>query len=178
MHKFIYILAFLFLGLCVVQAQGPPPPPTGGNFSSVGIRGGDATAHIIQPIEINKVADLRFGNIAAGTAAGAVIIAASGDRSYTGDVRLIAAGDDSSPASFELTGYPDAAFTISLPMSIMIATGVHEMEVIGFESSLGNSSILNSLGEASLQVGATLNVEANQKAGLYQGSFEVTVAYN
>ncbi len=178
MKKFIFILAFTLLGVCVLKAQGPPPPPAGGNFATVGIRGGDATAHIIQPIEINKVADLRFGNIAAGPAAGAVVIATSGDRSSSGNVTIIDAGDNSSAATFDITGHPDATFTVNLPISIMIASGIYEMEVIEFESSLGDSSILNNLGEANLKVGATLNVEANQEPGFYTGSFDVTISYN
>lgn len=179
MKKVLFILVFTFLVVFLAGAQGPPPPPTGGgDYAAVGIRGGDATAHIIQPIEINKITDLRFGNIAAGTAAGAVVISTTGDRSSLGNVTLIDAGDNSSAAKFDITGHPDATFTISLPLSIRIATGIYEMEVIDFESSLGDSSILNAQGEASLKVGATLNVEANQEPGFYTGSFDVTISYN
>ncbi|MBN2682931.1 MAG: DUF4402 domain-containing protein, partial [Bacteroidales bacterium] len=40
-----------------------------------GTTDGEASAHIIQPLEISKVADLKFGNIAAGPSAGTVVIA-------------------------------------------------------------------------------------------------------
>lgn len=138
----------------------------------------DASARIITPLEINKVQDLLFGNIAAGPTAGTVVIATDDNRTHTGGVTLISAGNTSHAAEFGITGYPDASFTIDIPTSIKLEFGANEMDVDNFESSLGAASSLDEQGEANLKVGATLNVEANQEAGLYQGSFEVTVAYN
>lgn len=138
----------------------------------------EASARIVTPLEINKVQDLLFGNIAAGPTAGTVVIATDDSRTNTGGVTLISAGNTSHAAEFGITGYPDATFTIDVPTSIKLASGDQEMDVDNFVSSLGASSSLNGQGEANLKVGATLNIEANQEAGLYQGSFDVTVAYN
>jgi len=139
----------------------------------------DASARIVAPLEITKVADLKFGNIAAGPSAGTVVMSAADVRTGTGGVTLIAAGNVSNAAAFDITGYPDASFTISLPASITtLASGANEMEVDNFVSSLGASSNLDGSGEAELKVGATLNVDANQAVGLYTGSFDVTIAYN
>jgi hypothetical protein len=52
------------------------------------------------------------------------------------------------------------------------------MQVNDFVSNLGDNSVLSNEGTANLKVGATLNVEANQTPGLYEGKFDVTVAYN
>lgn len=53
------------------------------------------------------------------------------------------------------------------------------MTVDNFYSSLNSdNSFLDANGEANLQVGAILNVAAQQAAGLYSGSFDVIVAYN
>jgi hypothetical protein len=52
------------------------------------------------------------------------------------------------------------------------------MEVDNFVSSLGATNSLSNQGTATLVVGATLNVEANQAPGLYSGTFDVVVAYN
>jgi len=175
---FIFILCFSFL----LKAQGPPTPPTGGNFATVGSSnnrsGGDASAVIVQPNEISKVTNLSFGNIAAGNSFGTVVIDVYGERDASGGVTLISAGNVSSPAIFDITGFPNATFTISLPEVIYLTSGSDQMEVINFVSDLGNSSLLNQEGEAQLKVGATLNVDANQPPGLYIGSFDVTVAYN
>ena len=53
-----------------------------------------------------------------------------------------------------------------------------QMTVNNFVSSLGADSVLDANGAATLGVGATLNVAAQQAAGLYSGSFDVIVAYN
>ena len=139
-----------------------------------------ASANIIQPLEIVKTADLAFGNIASGTSEGTVVIATDGARTSTGGVTLIEAGNVSNAASFDINGYADASFTIEVPASIVIETagGAEQMTVDNFVSSFGADSVLDANGEATLQVGATLNVSAQQAAGLYSGSFDVIVAYN
>ncbi|MDH4472188.1 MAG: DUF4402 domain-containing protein, partial [Fluviicola sp.] len=138
----------------------------------------DASARIVSPLQITKTADLKFGNIAAGPAAGTVDMAITDVRSATGGVTLISAGNVSNAAAFDIIGYPDATFTISLPSTILIASGANDMQVDNFVSSLGATSALDAQGESALKVGATLNVDANQPVGLYTGSFDVTVAYN
>ncbi len=139
-----------------------------------------ASANIVQPLQIAKTADLAFGNIASGTADGTVVIAVDGSRTSTGGVTLIEAGNVSNAASFGITGFADATFTIEVPASIVIETagGADQMTVNNFVSSLGANSVLDMNGEATLGVGATLNVSAQQAAGLYSGSFDVIVAYN
>jgi hypothetical protein len=138
----------------------------------------DASANIVEPLQITKTADLKFGNIAAGPSAGQVDMSISDVRTATGGVTLITAGNVSNAAAFDIIGYADASFTISLPASILIASGANDMLVDNFISSLGATSTLDAAGAAALKVGATLNVDANQPVGLYTGSFDVTVAYN
>ena len=138
----------------------------------------DASAKIVEPLQITKTADLKFGNIAAGPSAGQVDMSISDVRTATGGVTLITAGNVSNAAAFDIIGYADASFTISLPSSILIASGANDMLVDNFVSSLGATSTLDAAGAAALKVGATLNVDANQPVGLYTGSFDVTVAYN
>ena len=138
----------------------------------------DASARIVSPLQITKTADLLFGNIAAGPSAGTVDMAVNDVRTASGGVTLIAAGNVSNAAAYDIIGYPDATFTISLPSSILIASGANDMQVDNFISSLGATSALDAQGAAALKVGATLNVAANQAVGLYTGSFDVTVAYN
>lgn len=138
----------------------------------------NASANIVQPLEIMKVADLAFGNIAAGPVSGTVTIDTDGSRSGDGGITLIAAGNVSNAANFSIVGYPEATFTIELPSSILIESNGNEMMVDNFVSSLGDMSTLDVDGNSDLTVGATLNVEANQEPGLYTGTFDVTVAYN
>ncbi len=138
----------------------------------------DASARIVSPLQITKTADLKFGNIAAGPSAGTVDMSVTDVRTAAGGVTLIAAGNVSNAAAFDIVGYPDASFTISLPASILITSGANDMLVDNFISSLGATSALDAQGAAALKVGASLNVGANQPVGLYTGAFDVTVAYN
>jgi hypothetical protein len=139
---------------------------------------GSATATIVIPLEISKEVDLAFGNIAAGPSAGTITIATDGSRSGMGGVTLIEARNISSAAHFTIVGYPSATFAITLPYVIDITDGNSAMSVDNFVSDLGPTSNLDGNGQAGLNVGATLNVNAGQESGLYTGSFDVTVAYN
>lgn len=147
-------------------------------FHNSGMATGEATANIVEPIQVEKTADLAFGNIAAGTAEGIVTISTDGSRNANGGVTLISAGNNSQAASFYIIGYPDATFAIDLPASIVISYNSEEMVVDNFESDLGSVSQLSGIGEAYLNVGASLNVNSNQAPGLYIGTFDVIVAYN
>lgn len=169
MKKFLVFTAAI-LTTVGVFAQGNPTATASAT----------ASANIIQPLEIVKTADLAFGNIASGTSEGTVVIATDGARTSTGGVTLIEAGNVSNAASFDVNGLADASFTIEVPASIVIETagGADQMTVDNFVSSLGADSVLDANGEAALNVGATLNVSAQQAAGLYSGSFDVIVAYN
>jgi len=170
MKKVVLIFASLLVIVAVsntVKAQTPASTATA-----------TASAQIIQPLVITKVTDLAFGNIASGTAAGTVVIDTESNRMGDGGITLITAGSVSNAANFSITGYAEATFTIELPTSIVIASSGNEMTVDNFVSSLGETSTLDELGAADLYVGATLNVEANQAPGLYEGTFDVTVAYN
>ena len=138
----------------------------------------NASARIVAPLEIMKDVDLAFGNIAAGPAAGTVTIATDGLRSGDGGITLITAGNVSHNAQFSIIGYPEATFSIALPSSIVLESNGNEMIVDQFVSDLGSASVLSAIGEATLNVGATLNVEANQAPGLYNGTFDVVIAYN
>lgn len=52
------------------------------------------------------------------------------------------------------------------------------MLVHQFISDLGDNSVLSDMSEATLNIGDTLNIEANQAPDLYNRTFDVVVAYN
>ncbi|MEI6851874.1 MAG: DUF4402 domain-containing protein [Bacteroidota bacterium] len=169
MKKTILLLSGMFVMFCSINTNAQTASSTA-NAS--------ASARIVTPLEIMKTVDLAFGNIAAGPSAGTVTIATDGSRSGNGGITLIEAGNVNSAAQFAIVGYPSATFAISLPVSIDITNGTSTMAVDNFVSDLGAASTLDGNGEAGLNVGATLNVNAGQEPGLYTGSFDVTVAYN
>jgi hypothetical protein len=133
----------------------------------------EAAATIVAPITIEKSVDLNFGNIAAGAAAGTVVLGTDGQRTAT-NVILPSVQGTVSAAEFSVTGLAGSLYSIKLPGTISISSGSASMSVNNFTE---NASKTLANGRETFQVGATLNLDANQATGTYQGSFEVTVDY-
>jgi hypothetical protein len=137
-----------------------------------------ASATIINPLSIMKNSDLVFGNIASGSSWGSVTINTDGSRWANGGVTLIESGNYNSAASFGITGYPYATYSISLPYSVSITNGSSWMEVNSFVTDMGYYNSLDWYGNGYMNVGATLNVNPGQEPGYYTGSFDVTISLN
>lgn len=141
----------------------------------------DASARIITPIDITKVDNLVFGNIAASSSTGTVVIApdATGTRTSAGGVTPSVIGSYGS-AEFTVTGEANSTYTISVPSSVTISDGnSHSMTVNNFLTNEADLiGTFSPSGSQTIYVGATLNVGASQATGNYTGSYAVTVAYN
>ena len=136
-----------------------------------------ATATILTPIAITKTVDLNFGNLAVHpTTAGTLALATDNNRSITGGVTLMPAGTVSA-ASFTVTGNTNAIYTITLPGSIVITDGTHNMTVNAFTSTPATTGTLT-LGTSTLRVGATLVVPGGQSAGIYTNTTDLDVTVN
>jgi hypothetical protein len=140
-----------------------------------------ASATIITPISIVKTADLVFGNVAINSSLGTVVINPAGSRSATGGVTLPATAGTVSAASFTVSGEAGYTFSITLPSG---ATSIdddasHTMTVDNWVSDPTSTATLSG-GTSTVNVGATLNIGANQAAGVYTSDtpFNVTVNYN
>ena len=145
----------------------------------------DAGANIITPISISNTQGLDFGDIVSQTNAFKVIMSASGSRTdgsgLTGDQSPLLSTDAGNQALFTIKGEEDYKFSVLLPTSIDLSasgvTGAKDMAVDTFTSNLNAANNTLTGGSVDLSVGATLNVNATQAAGVYEGSFTVTVAY-
>jgi uncharacterized protein DUF4402 len=133
-----------------------------------------AQAVIVNPIVIAKNTDLDFGKVAAGTGVGTVVMSNAGLRTPSG-VLLPSTTGTVSVATFTVTGDAGASYSLTLPNSTTINSGGDSMLVNAFTSDSANTI---TGGSVVIHVGATLNVGASQPAGLYTGSFNVTVDYN
>ena len=139
-----------------------------------------ATGTIIAPIAISKTADMNFGNIVSGAALGTVVLTPAGVRSKTGGVFLPGTAGTVAAASFTVTGAIGFTYAITLPAAATTVTsGGNTMTVDTWTSTPTVTGTLAG-GTQTLTVGGTLNVAANQAAGLYVSgtAFTVTVAYN
>lgn len=139
---------------------------------------GTATAKVLAPIAIAAGANLNFGSVAASAALGTVVITPAGARSVTGGVGAVTDGANSPTSGvFTVTGAAGIGFSITLPATATITSGVNTMTVNAFTSTPSGTGTLVA-GTATVNVGATLNVAANQVAGSYTGTYPVTVNYN
>ena len=164
-----FLPALLVLGTVPMFAQAVVGAPTASATAS-------ASARIYQPISIAKTADLNFGSMIATPAAGQVSLTPAGVRTATGGA-VLASAVGVSAAAFAVAGEPNTSFSVALPASIQIASGVNSMTVDTFSTDAA-AYLLDAAGAHPLSVGANLSLAANQPAGLYSGSFSVTVAYN
>jgi hypothetical protein len=142
-----------------------------------------ATATIIAPITIANAVDMNFGNLAiqAGTA-GTVVIAPAGTRTRTAGVTLPSTTGTFTQASFTVGGEGVYTYTITLPSTNYTITdpvSTATMIVNTFTITPSGTGTLTA-GAQTLNVGATLNVEAAQTPGVYTNAtgFDVTVNYN
>jgi hypothetical protein len=138
-------------------------------------------AKVIAPISISNAGSthLNFGTISRSSVAGSVTISASGERSSSGGASVLTSSLFAA-APFSISGESSAGFNLTLPDNddvLMTRTGgTEKMEVTNFTHNSG--LVLSSSGTATFSVGATLNLDADQVAGEYTGTFSVTITYN
>lgn len=128
------------------------------------------------PISIVVTQNMAFGTLApdvliSGTA---VIDPSTGIKTITGGVFDF--GGVHNPAIFAVAGKKNTAFTITLPGAITLDSGGNSMTLNTFTSNPA-VGLLDSAGAATITVGATLQVGANQATGSYTGLFDITVNY-
>lgn len=130
--------------------------------------------------------DLAFGTFIAGATAGTVVVSTAGARSATGGVVLLTNAQFAQPAAgtMPVSGTGNRTYQITLPASATLSrTGGGSMSVGTFTSNplpglngtKGYGQLAN--GAQTISIGATLSVGANQTAGSYSGTFDVTVVY-
>jgi hypothetical protein len=138
----------------------------------------DVKAKIVVPIVLSNTLSLDFGTISTSASAGTVKVTSAGVSSITGGVTLLTS--TKTAASFKVTGLPNATYLVTLPAAATTLTdqetSTKTMTVDAWENS--TAGILSASGTQDFTVGATLHVGANQAAGTYKGTFNVTVAYN
>lgn len=152
----------------------------------------NSSAEIVAPLTIIDNSGLaggttlNFGRMTISpTENGTCVLSAANVRSVTNGVTAVEASTTST-ASFSVSGKIDATYAITLPaapISITREGGAETMTVTAFTAlpaSAGAEQLTGTLagGSDTFTVGGTLQVTANQAEGIYNGTFNVTVAYN
>jgi len=137
-----------------------------------------AQVALLSPLSVLKQGDLDFGTIIVSAAGTAVVDPVSGSLTTTGGATK--SGTAAHPALFTGTGSKNSVVHIRIPTTPITVTrvgGTQTMTVSNWtldgdpNRKIPPGSVFN------FQVGATLNVNANQVAGTYNGTFNVTVQY-
>jgi spore coat protein U-like protein len=146
----------------------------------------ESRAVIVRPLSFFRVQDLRFGAIVPGATAGTVTIVPDGTRTSTGGVTPVSTGYQ--PARFAGDGDPNQTVRIRMqPSSITITGPGAPMTVDQFTigstpptvltTGWQNFTLTGVSGIFNFPVGARLQVNANQAAGTYSGTFTITLEY-
>lgn len=147
-----------------------------------------AGAKILAALSITEDAAMHFGTmgVLAGTG-GTCVVTTAGVRTATGGVTLSLIAPTFTVATYTVTGDPTYTYAITLPTTITVTkpTTLETMTIgtllakstSGVESHTATGTIEGG-GTEQFKIGGTLTVIAAQVAGLYAGTFDVTVAYN
>ncbi len=139
-----------------------------------------ANALVVKTITITSGTNLDFGTFASrNLVASTVVLGLDGSRTNSTANTL---GNDGSAGTFVLTGDAGHLVTIGLPSGVTNLTGSGAAMTIASTDWITDGGVLGSFtitgGTRTLTVGATLNVGANQTAGAYSGTYNVTANYN
>jgi len=135
-------------------------------------------ANIVSTINLVAQNGIVFGDIAASSIPGTVTIDVDGSRTTTGGA-TVNSNTSGTPARFEVTGDPNALYSITLPVSVVITSAAGDSMIVDtFVSSPSVSGQLDSGGRQNLNVGATMRVGSFQPFGAYTGVMATTVEYN
>ncbi len=141
---------------------------------------------IRQPVTIANTGDLDFGNVIRGATAGTVTInARTGARTRTGGTVLQGTGFRRAGFTSTATGGRIVRYTLGSPAITLVGPGGATMTVNVFrisingaaQQTLPRNSTMPLTGTSSVNVGARLNVGANQADGAYLGNFTLTMNY-
>ncbi len=154
-----------------------------------------AGASIIVPMRLTEQNSLNFGstNKQSGVAGSVVLSTSDASRDFIGGVSGSSAGDAASNAIFNLYGKDSSSYSITLPTSITVVEpgsmsmtidelkirfsgGAGDIAINGANNSI--SKMLSSDGTDSFRLGGKLNIQPEQAAGLYSGTYSITVDYN
>jgi hypothetical protein len=135
-----------------------------------------ATVDVRTPIAIQNPADLDFATLSVTGAGTARINPTTGQMTTTGGVTYLSGTPN--PARYRLTTNRIAIVFIdipSAPITLRRQGGTETMTVSSW--TLDGSGIRITGGVLDFNVGGTLNVSANQKEGVYTGTFMVSADY-
>ncbi len=159
----------------------------------VTLTGNTAGATLVQVLTITNTTPLNFGviGITSGTA-GTVVMSTAGVRTPgAATTTIINTGTQRTVALFSLTGTASATYSITLPSTIAVTTGIGtgnfattigtlmvSVDGAAAEGTPYSGTHTLTAGVSTFLMGGTLAIGAAQELGVYAGTYSVTVDYN
>jgi hypothetical protein len=138
----------------------------------------DGKALILIPLTLTKLQDLDFGSVVPSAVSGAVVInATTGARTVLGGVTGVPS-DTGFRAQFAGAGTPNqqVIMTINPPAQLTDLNG-DTIDVLGITMDGSPIRTIDSTHAFFVGVGGTVQIAANQPAGVYTATFDVTANY-
>lgn len=143
---------------------------------------GTAAATVANPMNIQRVSDLRYGRFASPSTASTIRIDPDGAFLPTGEVAastgIAQPATGRGPAQFSIQQSGKRTGQFDLPTEIILTNGSETMTVTDITSELTQISKSGRDQVYRLDLGGTLQIEGFQAPGYYVGEFDVTVFYN
>ncbi len=148
-----------------------------------------AGSKLIVPMTITKTSDLHFGTINLLTGAGGTVTLPSNSttREFSSGVAASTVAPLPTNAAYDVTGTMSTTYALTLPSTITVTETVGSTATMTISdltarfngaSADAVTSTLSATGTDNFTVGGKLTVAASQVAGVYAGTFDVTVDYN
>jgi hypothetical protein len=137
----------------------------------------NASANVLAPLAIaTGTNSMDFGDVAGDASVDTTVVLTTAGATSSPDGAAV--GGSPTAGDFDVTGAGTLAYDITLPADgVVTLTGSGApMSVDSFTDSAGGTSSLTA-GTDSFTVGATLTINSGQTAGLYTGTYDVTVNY-
>lgn len=142
---------------------------------------GSASARVIGPSRVMWLADLRFGAFASPATASTLRVETDGTVVPTGGVattmNVPQPAGGRGPAQFHIEQSRSRFFTAIYPSTVVITSGSDSMLVDNTTIQLTRTRQRGVNSEWRLDMGGTLNIDADQAQGSYSGDFIITVVY-
>ncbi|MFP4470101.1 MAG: DUF4402 domain-containing protein [Bacteroidales bacterium] len=154
-----------------------------GNASAQSTITSEAFAEIVEVLTATETDQLNFGRFSTDVSGGDIIISPDGNRTIQGSIIGVAGAYG--PGVFQVTGAPEASFTVQLPQGPAVLIHQQTSKTMLVEDwitdpPLENGPVTLSNGERVISLGATLNVGSydDNPIGIYSGTFQLVFAYN
>lgn len=148
-----------------------------------------AGAKLIQPMTLTQTSPLHFGTINLLTGLGGTVLmdSDSNSRTFSSGVASGIVAPAPTNAAYTVAGTKNVTYALTLPATIVVAETLipaNTMTISALTARFNGApadavtSKLSATGTDSFTVGGTLTVAASQNAGVYAGTFKVSVDYN